>query len=89
MKYDIRPIENTNDEDSMKLDEKIRSQNEEYFEIYDYIVNNVPKHDQIRILNANGELIPGEDFQVNGLLRYSFGIQLINGNGYSNFVEFH
>lgn len=68
IKYDVRPIENTNDEDAMKLDAKIRSQNDEYFKIYDYIVANVRKDDQIRILEANGQLplLSLQDTQVNG-----------------------
>lgn len=53
----------------MKLDVKIRSQNDEYFEIYDYIVNNVRREDQIRILDANGQLplllLQDMDAQVN------------------------
>lgn len=65
MKYDVRPVENTNNDDSTKLDEQIRSQNKEYFEIYDYIVNNVSKEDQITILNANGQVIPDTAAQVN------------------------
>lgn len=68
MKRDIRPIENTNNGDSTKLDEQIRIQNEGYFEIYDYIAKNVPKHNQIMILNANGQAVPDSDAQVNGII---------------------
>ena len=64
IKQDIRPIENTNLQDSMELDEKIRAQNEAYYEIYDFIVKNVPKEEQILILNANGQAIPDKDDQV-------------------------
>lgn len=65
MKRDIRPIENTNNGDSMKLDEQIRKQNEEYFEIYDYVEKNVPKFNQIMILDANEQAVPDTNTQVN------------------------
>lgn len=55
----------------MELDEKIRIQNEEYFKVYDYIAKDVPKDDQIRILNAIGQTVPDSEAQVDGPLRIS------------------
>lgn len=42
----------------MMLDAEICKQNEGYFKIFDYIVNNLPETDRIRILDANGQLAP-------------------------------
>lgn len=65
IKRDIRPIGNVNNENSTEIEKQIRLQNEQYFEIYDFITKNVPKDEQIRILNANGQAVPETDVQVN------------------------
>lgn len=37
--------------------EKIRTENKQYFEIYDYITKNVTREKQIEILNFNGQTV--------------------------------
>lgn len=59
--------ENAESNDTNPMD-RIRIQNEEYFEVYDYIAKNVPKEDQIEILNVNKQTVPDAEAQVNGLL---------------------
>lgn len=67
---DIRPTKNTNTGDSIELEKQIRIQNEQYFEIYDYVAKNLTKAEQIRILSANGQALPNSNAQVseNGTL---------------------
>lgn len=50
--------------DLFQLNEEIRTQNEEYFEIYDKIAKKVPKLDRIAILNANKQFVPASESQV-------------------------
>lgn len=72
----------------MKLDEKIRGQNEEYYEIYDYIMNNMSKYDQIKILETNREVIPDTDAQVNEEIMSSKFKLVDNKNVYAHFISF-
>lgn len=72
----------------MKLDEKIRGQNEEYYEIYDYIMNNMSKYDQIKILETNREVIPDTDAQVNEEIMASKFKLVDNKNVYVHFISF-
>lgn len=75
----------------MKLEAKIRSQNDDYFKIYDYIVANVRKDDQIRILAANNQLplIALQDDQVNELVVNITGRpKIANSMGCFHFVTF-
>lgn len=64
IKVDNRPIHNKSDDDTVALEKEIRFQNMKYFEIYDYIVKNVSKDDQIKILEFNKQTVPGTDDQV-------------------------
>lgn len=54
---------------------KIRYQNVKYFEVYDYIIKNVPRDDQIDILNFNGQMVSDTDEQVSS---YSSVLQMRN-----------
>lgn len=65
IKPDNQPIHNTNDDDTVAVQKEIRCQNDEYYGIYDYVVKNVSKDDQIKILDFNGQMVPDTDDQVN------------------------
>lgn len=63
MKRTVR-AESRNTAELIELEKEIRTQNEEYFKIYDEIVRKVRKEDQIQILKTNKQFIPETDLQV-------------------------
>lgn len=67
LKREVQPIESPSAGELTELEEQIRIQNEQYFEVFDFIANHVPKDEQIRILNANGQAVPDTDTQVSSL----------------------
>lgn len=69
------PNQNATDEATMAVWNKIRYQNVKYFEVYDYIIKNVPRDDQIDILNFNGQMVSDTDEQVSS---YSSVLQMRN-----------
>lgn len=48
----------TTDKDRNELEKLIERQNREYYDLYDKIAKNLPKKDQIEILNLNRQFIP-------------------------------
>lgn len=63
MKRTVR-AECRNTAELIELEKEIRTQNEEYFRIYDEIAKKVQKEDQIQILKINKQFIPDSDLQV-------------------------
>lgn len=55
--------------DAMDHEKQIQVQNDEYFKVYDYITKNVPKEDQIEILDLNKQMVPDTDAEVNEKLQ--------------------
>lgn len=54
--------------DMVALEKQIKIQNEEYFNVYDLLVKNVLKEDQIEILCLNAQLVPEDADEVSTLL---------------------
>lgn len=54
--------------DMVALEKQIKIQNEEYFNVYDLLVKNVLKEDQIEILRLNAQLVPEDTDEVSTLL---------------------
>lgn len=65
VELDNGSIHDTRDENTMAHQKEIRFQNDEYFNVYDYIKKSVPEDEQIQILDFNKQIIPGTDEQVN------------------------
>lgn len=61
----IAAASSSNNADLMDLEKQIQIQNNEYFEVYDYIKKYVTDEDQIAILNCNKQSVPDADDQVN------------------------
>lgn len=57
-------VDEATDEDLSELEKQIKQQNIEYYELYDNIAKNLTKKDQIEILKANTQLIPGSKYEV-------------------------
>lgn len=55
----------TTDAELTELDQLIKLQNKEYFDLYDTIAKNVEKKDQIEILERNLQFIPETKTEVN------------------------
>lgn len=51
-------------EPMVELENKIRTQNEEYFEVHDYIDMEVPHVNQVKILTTNNQMVPAKGAQV-------------------------
>lgn len=47
-----------------ELENCIRTQNEEYFKLFDYIEDQVPYANQIKILTTNEQVVPVKGVQV-------------------------
>lgn len=52
------------DHNSIELEKQIRTENEEYFKIYDRLAEKLSKEEQINILNANKQFVPDDQNRV-------------------------
>lgn len=48
----------------VELESRIRTQNEDYFKLFDYIEDQVPYVNQIKILTTNEQVVPPKGAQV-------------------------
>lgn len=53
--------------EDVDLEKRIQAQNQQYFELYDKIAEDVAKENQIDILRANRQLIPETDNEVKAI----------------------
>lgn len=51
-------VEEATDEVRNELEKLIELQNREYYDLYDKIAKNLPKKDQLEILNLNRQFVP-------------------------------
>lgn len=52
------------DADLSELDKLIKSQNKEYYDLYDALAKNLKKKEQIEILNYNQQFVPEAKHEV-------------------------
>lgn len=62
----MKPTQNadSNKADAKELEKQIRTQNVEYFKVYDEITENIAIQDQIDILTFNEQSVPTTNEQV-------------------------
>lgn len=64
MKRAVIPTVNKSGPELAELENQIRIQNQEYYDIYEKLADNVSDDDQIDILNANLQIVPETKSQV-------------------------
>lgn len=64
MKRAVIPTVNKSGSELAELENQIRIQNQEYYDIYDKLAEHVSKQDQIDILNANFQIVPETKSEV-------------------------
>lgn len=77
MKRAVIPTVNKSGSELAELENQIRNQNKEYYNIYEKLAEHVSEEDQIDILNANLQIIPETKSQVSGLLYFQLTVFLI------------
>lgn len=64
MKRAVIPTVNKRGSELAELENQIRHQNQEYYDIYEKLAEHVSEEDQIDILNANLQFVPETKSQV-------------------------
>lgn len=64
MKRAVIPTVNKSGSELAELENQIRNQNQEYYDIYEKLAEYVSEEDQIAILNANLQIVPETKSQV-------------------------
>lgn len=64
MKRAVIPTINKSGSELAELENQIRNQNQEYYDIYEKLSEYVSEEDQIAILNANLQIVPETKSQV-------------------------
>lgn len=64
MKRAVIPTVNKSGSELAELENQIRIQNQEYYDVYDKLAEHVSEQDQIDILNANLQIVPETKSEV-------------------------
>ena len=56
-------MDNSNSIDMKKLEEQIKTQNEQYFKVYDELAT-LSTAERVDLLKKNGQFVPNTDYEV-------------------------